>query len=143
MAPQRSDTTPATEAPPPIPHLRRWRGPAALALVAVLVIGLIAASPILLRILRDGAGQDPVVGATTIVLADDWFTPSVVEVAAGTTLTFVWEDGEVPHDIVFDDGVVADLRTTGTWTRAMTEPGELRFRCTLHPGMTGRVVITP
>lgn len=117
----------------------RWVRRVALALAVLLVIAVATTSNIWLRILRDGAGQDPVVGVTDIVLADDWFTPSVVEVPAGSTVTFVWDDGTTPHDILFSDGVEAELRTDGTFQRTVPV-GDTTFRCTLHPGMNGRLV---
>jgi plastocyanin len=120
-------------------HGRRWPRRVALGLAILLVITIASTSNIWLRILRDGAGQEPVVGVTEIVLRDDWFTPSVVEVPAGSTVTFTWDDGTTPHDILFDDGVEAELRTDGTFQRTVPA-GDTTYRCTLHPGMNGRLV---
>jgi plastocyanin len=117
----------------------RWGRRIGIGIAALLVATLVTTAPILSRILRDGAGQEPIVGVTEIVLTDDWFTPSVVEVPADTVVTFRWDDGETPHDIVFADDVVAEVRTTGSFERQVPA-GELRFHCTLHPGMNGRLV---
>jgi plastocyanin len=130
----------ATPSSPPATHAR-WGRRVGIGLAAVLVVALVSTAPILSRILRDGAGQEPVVGVTEIVLADDWFTPSVVEVSAGSTITFTWDDGTTPHDIEFSDGALIDLRTHGSVERTVP-PGDTTFRCTLHPGMTGRLVGT-
>jgi plastocyanin len=121
---------------------RRWGRWTAAVLAAMLLITILSTAPIWQRILRDGAGQLPVVGATAIILADDWFTPSVVEVPAGTTVRFTWDDGDTPHDILFSDGITAPLQTVGTFERTFDEVADVTFRCTLHPGMDGRVVVT-
>jgi plastocyanin len=123
------------------PHRRgRW---VATGLALLLAVTLVWTAPIWLRILRDGAGQQPVVGAEDITLSDNWFTPSVVEVAEGTSVRFTWDDGDTPHDILFSDSLTAPLTTHGTFERTFDEPGDVTFRCTIHPGMNGRVVVTP
>jgi plastocyanin len=118
----------------------RW---VATGLALLLAITAVWTAPIWQRILRDGAGQQPVVSATDITLSDNWFSPSVVEVAEGTTVRFTWDDGDTPHDILFSDGIAVPLQTVGTFERALDAVGDVAFRCTIHPGMNGRVVVTP
>jgi plastocyanin len=122
---------------------RRWGRWVATGLAVLLAITVMWTAPIGLRILRDGQGQQPVVGATAITLADNWFSPSVVEVPEGTAVRFTWDDGDTPHDILFSDGAAAPLQTDGTFERTFVEAGDVTFRCTIHPGMNGRVVVTP
>ncbi len=127
----------------PRPPRGRGRGRWIVTAIALLLaITVVSTAPIWQRILRDGAGQEPVAGATAIRLVDDWFTPSVVEVPAGTTVRFTWADGDTPHDIAFADGVTTPVQAVGTFERTFDAPGDVTFRCTLHPGMTGRVVVT-
>ncbi len=55
-------------------------------------------------------------------------------------MTWVW-DGRVQHDVVFDDGSSSARQRNGTWQRAFDRPGTYNYVCTLHPNMTGRVVV--
>jgi plastocyanin len=119
-----------------------WLRRIGVGVIVLLVITLASTSTIWLRILRDGAGQPPVVGAPEIELSDSWFTPSVVEVPVGTTVRFHWNDGDTPHDVVFEDGIGSEVVTTGTYERTFNQTVDLTYRCTLHPGMNGRVIVT-
>jgi plastocyanin len=132
----------STSSAPTIRAPRRRARWIAATLAALLAITIASTASIWQRVLRDGAGQEPVVGATDVVLSDDWFTPSVVEVPAGTTVRFTWDDGDTPHDVSFADGVASPVQTDGTFERTFDEPGDVTFRCTLHVGMNGRVVVT-
>ena len=68
------------------------------------------------------------------------FEPAVLRVTPGTTVTWVWDDGSVPHNVTFDD-VGSDTRSEGMWTRTFTDPGTFDYVCTLHGGMTGTVTV--
>jgi plastocyanin len=83
-------------------------------------------------------------GRRTVVLQNIAFTPSKLTVARGTTVVFRWRDGDTPHN-VRSRGLPrlrgAGDRTTGTHPVRFAKPGTYRYECTIHPGMTGRVVV--
>lgn len=77
----------------------------------------------------------------TVVIADMAFDPPQLVVAPGTTVTWTWDDGTIPHDVTFDDGPASPLQDTGTWTRTFDQPGTYPYLCSIHPQMTGTVVV--
>jgi plastocyanin len=93
----------------------------------------------------DGGGNAdaaPVAGVTEVAARDNQFTPPAVQVPAGTTVTWRFEDRFVPHDVTADGWTSGDPRRSGSFTHTFTRPGTYAYRCTLHDGMDGRVVVT-
>jgi plastocyanin len=92
------------------------------------------------------AGEDPAdatpVKTGEVVAKDNRFDPVAVEVPAGTTVTWRFEDGSVPHDVTGDGWKSGDPQSEGTYQRAFDAPGTYDYRCTIHAGMEGRVVVT-
>lgn len=91
-----------------------------------------------------GSGGNPALtGRATVVLRNIAFRPKTVTVKVGETVTWVWDDGSVTHNVVFDDlPVKSNIMTKGTFRHTFSEPGTFRYRCTIHPSMTGAVVVT-
>ena len=70
------------------------------------------------------------------------FTPQNLTVRAGDTVTWVWEDGLVPHNVTFQ-GFASSIQSSGTWKHTFDTPGTYSYRCTLHYNMVGTVVVQP
>ncbi len=87
------------------------------------------------------APATPVSGGVTIV--DNAYSPRTKSITTGTTL--VWTNtGAVPHTVTssaggFDSGF---MFTGDTYRRTFTVPGTFDYICTIHPGMTGTVIVT-
>jgi plastocyanin len=77
-----------------------------------------------------------------VTIADLSFSPSTMEIETNETVAWVWDDGVVPHDVVFEAGPASPQQSGGTWEHSFGEPGTYDYRCTIHPQMTGRVVVT-
>ena len=93
----------------------------------------------------DGGGAAtaaPVTGVTRVAAKDSKFTPPAVQVPAGTTLTWAFEDGLVPHDVTGDGWRSGDPQRKGTFAHTFDRPGTYPYRCTVHDGMSGQVVVT-
>jgi plastocyanin len=65
---------------------------------------------------------------------------------AGGTATFAF--GSVAHNVFFDGaaGAPADIpgvNSNTSVTRTFTTPGTYVYTCHIHPGMTGRIVVSP
>jgi plastocyanin len=90
----------------------------------------------------DAAGAAPVTGVTQVAAKDNRFTPPAIQVPAGTTVTWTFKDGLVPHDVTGDGWRSGDPRRGGTFTHSFDQQGTYPYRCTVHDGMTGRVVVT-
>ncbi|HUG86585.1 MAG TPA: plastocyanin/azurin family copper-binding protein [Euzebya sp.] len=110
----------------------------AVALVTMIVVAVVAAAPTVVRMLRNPAEADPVIGVDDITVHNDAFDPPVIQTEPGTTVTWTFEDGDRPHNVVTDDWA-SDVLTTATYSHTFTEPGSHPYRCTLHWGMEGRV----
>jgi plastocyanin len=89
-----------------------------------------------------GADAAPVTGVTQVTAKDNRFTPPAIQVPAGTTVTWAFKDGLVPHDVTGDGWRSGDPQRKGTFTHTFDQPGTYSYHCTIHDGMTGRVVVT-
>ena len=89
-----------------------------------------------------GAEVAPVTGVTEVAAKDNHFAPAAIQVPAGTEVTWRFEDGFVPHDVTGDGFASGDPQRKGTFAHTFTQPGTYPYHCTVHDGMTGRVVVT-
>jgi|SRR6266540_3462342 len=95
-----------------------------------------------------GAGKDgdpgleatPAKGVTEVQAHDQRFAPVVIQVPAGTTVTWKFSDGSVPHN-VHGDGFSSPTEDKGTFVHTFDRPGTYDYECTLHNGMRGRVIV--
>lgn len=122
---------------PPARRSSRWLWIAigALILAAVLFRGassMFGASPPDLN--------SPVSGVTTVAVADNFFAPAAIEVPTDTTVTWEWQ-GNADHNVV-GDGFESAIQNEGEFAHTFAAPGTYDYRCTLHGGMDGRVVVT-
>jgi plastocyanin len=83
-------------------------------------------------------------GARAISIGNFTFSPQTVEVPIGTTMQWVNED-DVPHMVVGVDGnsplKSPPLDTDGRYSVALNQAGTYRYFCSLHPHMTGTVIV--
>lgn len=77
----------------------------------------------------------------TVTIEDMAFAPETLTVAAGDTVTWVWNDGAIAHDVAGDD-FQSEVMSEGTFRHRFDEPGTNDYVCTLHPNMTGRIEVT-
>jgi plastocyanin len=73
----------------------------------------------------------------------DVFTPFQVSIPIGGSVR--WEFPQRPHNVIFDKkaGVPADIQSTAnaSVSRTFATAGTFPYDCTLHPGMSGEVVV--
>lgn len=79
--------------------------------------------------------SDPVV-----TIADMEFQNGTVTIEEGTTVTWVWEDAPVEHNVVFDS-FESPLQAEGTYTHTFEEAGSFDYHCAPHPFMTGTITV--
>jgi Icc protein len=83
-------------------------------------------------------------GSPTAVSIDNFsFTPATTTVLTGSTVTWTNTD-DVPHRIASSDGAFSAspaLDTGDRYAFRFTRPGRYEYFCSLHPRMTGAVVV--
>ena len=81
-------------------------------------------------------------GAHDVVVDNFSFAPATASVPAGTTITWTNRD-DVPHNIVSVEQKFKSpvLDTNERFAHRFDEPGTYRYFCSLHPRMTGRIVV--
>ena len=77
----------------------------------------------------------------TVVIEDLAFAPETLTVDAGDTVTWVWRDGSIKHDVTGDD-FASEVMSEGTFGNRFDDPGTYDYVCTLHPNMTGTIEVT-
>lgn len=113
---------------------KRGRWPA----VAALVIGLSGCGGD-----SDGAAGPAPGGPEkdTVVLKDIAFKPERLEVEAGTTVTWRFEDKGIPHDVkAEDDSFESEIMDSGTFEHTFDRPGRYAYICSIHPGQMKAVI---
>jgi plastocyanin len=70
------------------------------------------------------------------------FSPAVLTVTPGTTVTWINED-EDPHSVVATGHTFHSvaLDTGDRYSFTFNTPGDFAYFCSLHPHMTGRIVV--
>ena len=93
-----------------------------------------------------GAAQDeeaPTAAEVPVDIRDFAYSPNLIEIAAGDTVTWTNQD-EVPHTATGEDRDVLQSGTISpgaSFSQVFPEAGEFAFFCEFHPNMTGTVVV--
>jgi plastocyanin len=77
---------------------------------------------------------------TTVTLKDISFKKSIVRIAKGASVKWVWKDGDTPHNVTFATKH-SKTQKSGTYTLKFARAGTFKYQCTIHPGMNGKVVV--
>jgi plastocyanin len=81
-------------------------------------------------------------GANEVFIQGMAFTPSTITVSAGTTITWTNKDGVV-HNVTSNTGIFSSgtINPNQTFSQLFSVAGNFPYKCTLHPTMTGTVVV--
>ncbi len=78
---------------------------------------------------------------TPVAIQDFSFSPTSITVAVGGVVTWA-NAGATNHTVTFDGGPdCGTVRPTATVTRTFAAAGSFAYKCTIHPQMTGTVVV--
>lgn len=93
-------------------------------------------------------GLRPAAGGETAVvdIRDYRFTPQVLTIRAGTTVTWTNSERRTTHSVQFlgPGGLESERLFPGErWQRRFDTPGEYPYACGPHPEMKGGIVVTP
>ena len=79
---------------------------------------------------------------TTVEIRNNAFNPAQLNVAPGTTVTFVNND-TVPHTVTADNGLFdsGELAPGASYPVVLEGAGTVTYHCKLHPEMRGSIVV--
>jgi plastocyanin len=109
-------------------------GLAAPGMIAVLL--LLAGSPLV------AANGQPSVANSEVKIDNFVFGPQTLTVPVGATVTWTNKD-DIPHTTVSTDGVFKSkvMDTDEKFSYTFTKAGTYSYFCSVHPKMTGKVVV--
>ena len=109
-------------------------------IVKLFLIGLLATDFALAASVAHAAGV--AAGGAKVSIVDFTFSPEEITIAPGESVTWTNDDG-APHGLEFHDGAKGtDLLLPETsFSRPFEKPGTYDYNCSVHPYMTGRVVV--
>ena len=89
-----------------------------------------------------GVAPETPVFSSQVTIDSFIFTPSTITVAAGTQVRWVNHD-EIPHNVVSSDKSFKSkvLDTKEEFVYTFSKPGTYTYFCSIHPKMTGKVVV--
>lgn len=121
----------------------------------IICIGVVAAAiagstgiPLQSKARQDGSMQVKATqnnaGTSEVKIDNFSFSPQVLTVAVGTTVTWTNRD-DIPHTVVSTDDPKAFkskvLDTDEKFSFTFTKPGSYAYFCSVHPKMTGKVTV--
>jgi plastocyanin len=67
-------------------------------------------------------------GANAVTVGNNFFQPAALSVAVGATVTWTWAQGDVSHNVTFDDGGPSSpTQSAGSFQRTFTGAGTSRI----------------
>lgn len=90
--------------------------------------------------------EEPVTSDSTTVVHIEGvcFSPAIVQIGAGETVTWVNDHSKAPHSVTGAStswGSFDELAPGKSWSHQFTTQGTYPYYCFLHPGMVGAVVV--
>jgi plastocyanin len=89
----------------------------------------------------------PAAAANAIAIKNFAFSPATLTVKAGTTVTWTNSDG-TSHTVVSDTGAPVaftspPIANGASFLFTFTQAGTYPYHCSIHPSMTGTIVVQP
>jgi amicyanin len=115
----------------------------------IFATAILGAAAVLSLVLATGALRPRIVAASqpqpaaNVVSIDNFmFTPTELTVTAGATVTWINKD-DVPHTVVSVDHKFKSqaLDTDEKFSFTFTDPGTYEYFCSVHPRMTGKIIV--
>ena len=87
----------------------------------------------------------PAFGATKgVSVRDNFFSPKSTSISRGGTVKWTWR-GSAPHNVTKSKGPGTKFRSankfSGTYSHRFTRRGTYTIVCTIHPGMSMKLVV--
>src|ERR1700686_4171563 len=109
---------------------------AGLAMPVVIALLLLVGSP------NATAADQPAAASTEVKIDNFSFGPQTVTVPVGATVVWTNSD-DIPHTAVSTEGLFKSkvMDTDEKFSYTFTKAGTYPYYCTIHPKMTGKVVV--
>jgi plastocyanin len=87
-------------------------------------------------------GSAPAGSGSTVEIDNFMFMPATLTVPAGTTVSWKFDDS-TQHTVTADDNSFTSPPMSGgqTFTHTFTAAGTVTYHCSIHPFMTGTIVV--
>jgi plastocyanin len=110
--------------------------------IASLVAGAALWAAISAGVPRAAHAQAPEGAPAAVEIRDFGFHPATMTIAEGTIVTWTNKDDE-PHTVYANDRAYhsTPMDTDDHYSHAFTAPGEYHYFCSLHPHMTGVIIV--
>ncbi|HEY8283631.1 MAG TPA: cupredoxin family copper-binding protein [Chloroflexota bacterium] len=108
-----------------------------------MIVALILLSPFVLAGIRGTFATTLAAPAGKVTIQNFAFSPAVLKVALGTTVTWTNQDS-VAHTVTSDTNAWADsgsLATGKTFSVTFNKAGSFAYHCAIHPTMTAQVLV--
>lgn len=76
-----------------------------------------------------------------VVIKNYTYSPARVVVHRNDTVTWLFDDGATAHNVVGTGFRASPTKHSGSYTVRFTHTGTFSYVCTIHPWMTGSVVV--
>jgi len=84
------------------------------------------------------------VAENQVTVADRMYSPKTLTISVGDTVTWVFADRGMAHNVVADDNSFRSaLMETGQFTHTFDTAGTFTYHCTPHPDMTATILVEP
>jgi plastocyanin len=107
-----------------------------IAAVAIIIAAATA------RAFTTTATQEKTAAETAVKIDNFTFSPVTVTVPAGSTVRWTNHD-DIPHNVVSEDKSFKSkaMDTDENFSYTFTKPGTYSYFCSIHPKMTGKIVV--
>jgi len=78
-------------------------------------------------------------GTAHVKVADNVFKGKTVTIRKGSSVKWTWV-GANPHNVTFR-GFHSKTFVKGSYSHTFRKTGSFSYRCTIHSGMTGKIVV--
>jgi plastocyanin len=91
---------------------------------------------------RNARGQEKSNSNAEVKIDNFSFGPAALTISAGTTVTWINHD-DIPHTVVSTENAFKSkvLDTDEKFSYTFAKPGTYPYFCSIHPKMTGKVVV--
>jgi plastocyanin len=104
--------------------------------------GAVSATPMVVNVIAAGGGTFPLSG--DVFMPGNIYSPFVTDIARTGTVRFIFPSD--PHNVIFRHDTPGppadiDILSNTSVSRTFNTAGTFTYDCTVHPGMTGLVVV--